>query len=115
MGRDDKGPHQVHRGEETDAADSTKVTHEVGHALQRSAVGCAKTVLVGTAQERVDLRRDLETRGQVGIGEERAKGIDEDAEARPRNTGQPKGGQETAGGGGGEGGGGATRGRPSER
>ena len=63
----------------------------------------------------MDLRRDMETRGRASIGEKRAKGKDENAESRPRNKGQPKGGQETAGGRGGEGGGGATRGRPSER
>ena len=43
------------------------------------------------------LRRDLETCGRASNGEEKAKGTDTDAEARPRNTGQPEGGQETAG------------------
>ena len=115
VGRDDAGPHQVHCGEETDNADATKITHEGGHALRRSAAGRAKTALARTAQERVGLRRDLETCGRAGYGEERAKGTEEDAEARPRNTGQPKGIQETAGGGGGEGGGGATGRIPAKR
>ena len=98
-----------------DTADATKATHEGGHALRRSAAGRAETALAGTSQERVDLRRDLETRGRASIGEERAKVTDEDAEARLSNTAQPEGGQETAGGGGGEGGGCVTGGRPSER
>ena len=62
-GRDDEGPHKVHCGEETDTADATKATHEGGHALRRSATGRVKTALTGTAQERVDLQRDLETSG----------------------------------------------------
>ena len=38
----------------------------------------------GTAKERVDLRRDMETRRRASIGEKGAKGTGETAEARPR-------------------------------
>ena len=41
--------------------DTAKGTHEGGHALWRSAAGRAETAHAGTAQERVDLLRDMET------------------------------------------------------
>ena len=62
-GRDGEGTHKVHHGEATDTADATKAANEGGHTLRRSATGRAETALAGTAQERVDLRRDLETSG----------------------------------------------------
>ena len=51
----------LHRGEETDATDTTKGTHKGGHALRRSVAGHAETAHARTAQELVDLRRDMET------------------------------------------------------
>ena len=52
----------------------------------------------------MDLRGDLEARGQTGHDSEEDTGADGIAEARPSHTGQHEGRQKAAGGGGGDGG-----------
>ena len=74
----------IHSRAETDATTTAEGTFEGGQALRRSVVGRAKTARAGKVQERVDIRRDVETRRRESLGEKGDKGAGETAEARPR-------------------------------
>ena len=109
------GAHQVHRGVTETPTEATEAADAGGLTLRGSAEGHAETATAGAASERVDLRGDLETSGRAGDDEAESKGSDGDAETRQSHSGQPEGGQETAGGGGGIGSRNINKGGSAER